>query len=470
MAGTSEVSGVNVVLIVTDDQGSWAVPWNMPELVMPELQRLAEEGTVLHEAHCASPVCSPSRASMLTGRMPSAHGVHDWIVATDFSSPGGFLSGQPSIAQTLADSGYICAMIGKWHLGDSRDVAPGYSRWYAHRAGGGRYVGAPIWRDGKPAAEPRHFTQAVGDEALAFLEEEAGVRPFFLHMNFTAPHDPWFDQHPERLTGLYEATDFPSVPAPPEHEWFAERREDFHDAIADRRGALVGYCASLTGVDEQIGRVRRALDEHGIADRTVIIVTSDNGYACGHHGIWGKGNGTIPTNMWNSSVRVPFVLHDPTRSLPAHFTRPWSTVGVYDTICDATGLVRPADGSRAGHSLYAALESDDPGEVVILDEYGSGRMIRVGDWKLITRPGGPNELFDLAADPGEECNLIDEVAQSDRVSEMRCLLQKRFAALSLPMYDAARRHVAGFGQRLPVDRGLSDNETYVQDRSSGLTP
>lgn len=461
MLRTTGASDVNVVLIVTDDQGAWAVPWTMPELVMPELQGLADEGTVLKEAHCASPVCSPSRASMLTGRMPSAHGVHDWIVTTEAGTADGFLSAQPSLAQTLADAGYTCAMIGKWHLGNSREPAAGYSTWYAHRAGGGPYTDAPIWRDGQGVVEPRHFTEAVGDEAIAFLSQVGSSAPFFLHMNFTAPHDPWFDQHPKRLTGLYDATDFPSVPGPPEHEWFAERREDFHDALADRHGALAGYCASLTGVDEQIGRLRRALDEQGVADRTVIIVTSDNGYACGHHGIWGKGNGTVPTNMWNPSVRVPFVLFDPTRSLPAHFSRPWSTVGVYDTVCDAAGVARPADDVRAGQSLYAALASDEPGEVAILDEYGTGRMIRIGDWKLITRPGGPDELFDLSTDPVEEHNLIDEAVHRDRAGRMRHRLNECFAPLSLPVADAARRQVTGFGQRLPVALGLQDHETYV---------
>lgn len=470
--GETTEDRVNVVLIVTDDQGPWAVPWRMPELVMPHLQQLADEGLVLDEAHCASPVCSPSRASMLTGRMPSAHGVHDWITASAGSVSETFIDGQPSLAVTLAESGYHCAMIGKWHLGDARHAAAGYTTWYAHRAGGGPYVGAPIWRDGEPAAEERHFTEAVGDEAVAFLDSVAGVQPFFLHINFTAPHDPWLDQHPERLTSLYAGTDFPSVPTPPEHEWFAPRRPDFAEAIADRHEAVAGYCASLTAVDEQLARVRRALDEHGVADRTVVIFTSDNGYALGHHGIWGKGNGTVPTNMWHSSVSVPFVLHDPTRVLPAASAEPWSTVGMFDTVCDATGVTRPDDPWRAGQSLYAALESGEPGEVAVLDEYGSGRMVRVGPWKLITRPDGPDELYDLADDPGETRNLIHEREQSYRIAELRRRLDDRFAALSRVGFDAGRRHVAGFGQRVPVAHGRSDAETYVQspDDSYDLIP
>lgn len=453
---------VNVVLVVTDDQGGWAVPWRMPELVMPELQRLADEGTVLNEAHCASPVCSPARASLVTGRMPSAHGVHDWITERTADEPlRDFLDDQPALAATLADAGYTCAMVGKWHLGDAATPAPGYSTWYAHQSGGGPYTGAPVWRDGEPVIEPRHFTEAVGDEAVAFLDGVDEGQPFFLHVNFTAPHDPWFEQHPARLTDLYADTDFPSVPAPSEHPWFAARRDSFSRALGDRVGALTGYCASLTGVDEQLGRIRRALAARGVAGRTVVIFTADNGYACGHHGMWGKGNGTVPLNLWNDSVRVPFVIADPTRTMPDRVDRLWSTAGVFETVCDATGVDPGTDPWRAGRSLYRELEADHDGEVVILDEYGAARMIRRGAWKFIGRPGGPDELYDLASDPGEERNLAGDPAQHERVTELHRGLDAHFAGLVRDGYDARHRAITGFGQHLPVRDGRDDATTYA---------
>lgn len=179
----------------------------------------------------------------------------------------------------------------------------------------------------------------------------------------------------------------------------------------------------------------------------------------------GKGNGTIPTNLWQPSVSVPFVLFDPTRTLPDHFTEPWSTVGIFDTVCEAVGAARPGDRWRAGESLYSALASANPGEVAILDEYGAGRMIRIGSWKLITRPGGPDELYDLASDPHEEHNLVDDPDHRARMQQMRVRLDEQFAPLTRPVYDAAHRDVTGFGQVLPVALGCSDAETYARGRT-----
>ena len=180
----------NFVVILTDDQGRWAMPHRMPELVMPNLQQFLSESLELDQFYCASPVCSPSRASMLTGRMPSAHGVHDWLIGGRHPDayPDRYLEGQPTTPEVLQRFGYQCALSGKWHVGDSRRPAPGFEFWYAHRYGGGPYYGAPIWLDGAPAEEPRYFTEAVVDHALAFLATRDRRRPFYLQVNFTAPH------------------------------------------------------------------------------------------------------------------------------------------------------------------------------------------------------------------------------------------------------------------------------------------
>src|SRR5699024_6944433 len=125
--------------------------------VTPTLDRLAAEGTYLERFFCASPVCSPARASLLTGRMPSAHGVHDWLRLEGVDRPHGtYLDGIPTLAGELNGAGYRCAMVGKWHVGYSHDPAPGYDYWYTHRLGGGSYFDAPIWCSmTRPGAPPR---------------------------------------------------------------------------------------------------------------------------------------------------------------------------------------------------------------------------------------------------------------------------------------------------------------------------
>ncbi|MGY2747445.1 arylsulfatase A-like enzyme [Arthrobacter sp. UYCu723] len=303
----------NFVVILTDDQGRWAMPHRMPELVMPHMERFLEESLELDRMYCASPVCSPSRASMMTGRMPSAHGVHDWLIGGRHpdAHPDRYLEGQPTTPEVLDDAGYQCAMSGKWHVGHSQEPAPGFEFWFAHRYGGGPYYGAPIWRDGQPATEPAYFTDAVAENALDFLATRDRRRPFYLQVNFTAPHDPWIDNHPQELVDLYADTDFPSVPREQPHPWVEPRKADFADAFADPHPHLAGYCASLTAVDRSLGRIRSLLQEEGVSGDTVVVSLSDNGFSCGHHGIWGKGNGTYPLNFWENSVRVPCVVHVP---------------------------------------------------------------------------------------------------------------------------------------------------------------
>src|SRR5699024_7571198 len=232
--------------------------------------RLQREGTACDQFFCASPVCSPARASLATGRVPSAHGVHDWLRPEALARTAAphrpftpdFLEDLPeadTLGAMFSRHGYRCGMVGKWHLGSSDRPAEGFEYWYAHQLGGGPYYGAPIWQQtdasgipetpARPGTEPRYFSDALTDRALDFLRGPAGEgRPFFLQVNWTAPHDPWFDgNHPADLLDLYADTDFPSVPQPPPHPWFVP--ENFPRAVADRHGALAGYCAALSGVD-----------------------------------------------------------------------------------------------------------------------------------------------------------------------------------------------------------------------------
>jgi len=143
----------NILLFLTDDQGPWALPWITPELRMPALEEFASDAYVFTQMHTPSPVCSPARASILTGTMPSTHGVHDWLTGTRHprAQADTYLDHLETLPQILQRSGYTCALSGKWHLGDSSKPAPGFSSWYAHRYGGGPYMGAPIWEDGHEA-------------------------------------------------------------------------------------------------------------------------------------------------------------------------------------------------------------------------------------------------------------------------------------------------------------------------------
>lgn len=474
------------LFILTDDQGPWAVPWRMPELRMPHLAQLAREGVVFDNFYCASPVCSPARASLLTGRMPSAHGIHDWLVGTEHpqARPDQYLEDIATLPAVLSGAGYVCALSGKWHVGEARHPAAGFSSWYAHRFGGGPYYEAPIWQDERQATESDYFTDAVGRHAVDFLRAHAHERgegedrPFYLQVCPTAPHTPWDeDNHPHELLDLYKDCDFPSVPREPAHPWTLPRQEDFADSFADPDQSLRGYCASLSGVDRLVGLLREELEGLGLAQETIILYMSDNGFSCGHHGIWGKGNGTYPLNMWENSVAVPFVMYVPEAlrghvgpaGLPgagAHVTHNLSALSFFPTVCELAGVSAPTDPLRAGTSFLPWLSGDrqksGDQEVVVYDEYGGTRMIRRERWKYVLRFEGPEELYDLQEDPQERHNLAQDPTLAPMRQRLRDKLEEWFDRHETARSRAFEQPVTGWGQIHPTWR-RDEAQRYVPE-------
>lgn len=278
MAST-DLARPNLLVIVSDDQGPWALGCaGNDELQTPTLDQLAEEGMRLDRFFCASPVCSPARASLLTGRMPSAHGVHDWIRGEAYGVVDerdiDYLEGLTTTPEVLADSGWTCGYSGKWHLGTGREPAAGVGFWYAHRTGDGPYVGAPVWRE----SEPRHLTEAITEEALSFLDGPgAAGEPFYLAVNYTAPHSPWVGQHPQRWLDLYADCDFVSCPQEPPHPWFSWEPGPVAEAMRDPRPSLQGYFASISAMDAGVAQLLARLDAGGLRESTIVVFTSDNG-------------------------------------------------------------------------------------------------------------------------------------------------------------------------------------------------
>ncbi len=454
----------NVVFILTDDQGIWAAGcYGNPEIRTPNIDRLAATGLRFENFFCTSPVCSPSRATFLTGLIPSQHGVHDWI--RDGNVPPeqemlvederevypavAYLEGKIGYTDVMAQHGYTCAISGKWHLGDSLHPQNSFSYWYVHQKGGGPYNNAPMVRDGKLINEPGYVTNAITNEALKFLEEME--EPFYLSVHYTAPHSPWINQHPQDIVDSYDDCPFKSCPQEAKHPWAGP----LSDRCLGNREALKGYFAAVTAMDIDVGRILDRIEELGLREDALIIFTSDNGFSCGHHGFWGKGNGTFPLNMYENSVKVPFIV-----SHPGHIPEGESTdalVSGYDfmpTLLDYLGLPLPEGENFPGRSFLPLLRGESEwsrDSVVVYDEYGPTRMIRTREWKYVHRyPYGPHELYDLVNDPDERRNLIDDPSQRRRVREMRQQLADWFARYVDPVMDGARLPVTGLGQRTRI--------------------
>lgn len=468
----------NIISILTDDQGYWAIGCaGNPEIRTPNLDRLAEHGVRFENFFCTSPVCSPARASLLTGRIPSQHGVLDWIRGGNdpadqrFGEPIEYLAGQLAYTDTLAANGYICGLSGKWHLGASHIPQKGFTNWFAHPRGGGPYLNAEMIRDGEIVRVPGYLTDAITNDALHFIDlcTEKDT-PFYCSVHYTAPHSPWLEQHPQQIVDSYDDCLFESCPQEPRHPGAIYSDLSFSRAIANKhddsvpiREYLKGYFAAVTAMDANIGRIIKKLDQLGLRDNTLIFFCSDNGFNCGHHGIWGKGNVTQPLNMYDTSVKVPAII-----SHPGHLPEGMvcdALVSQYDfmpTLLDYLGLQNDPAQLLPGKSFLPLLSNDKPDEhdfVVVFDEYGPTRMIRTREWKYIHRyPYGPHELYDLENDSNERVNLLDDErtfslsaqAKQSLALKLQGELEAWFEQYVDPQMDGVREAVCGRGQLAPL--------------------
>jgi choline-sulfatase len=450
----------NVVFIVSDDQGPWALGCaGNPEMRTPVLDRLASDGVRFENFFCVSPVCSPARASLYTGDLPSRHGVHDWIrVGSIGDARVDYLEGQTLITDVAAAAGYRCALIGKWHLGASDVPRRSFVRWLAHQSGMGPYYDAPMVDGDRPCNVPGYITDVLADTASEWITgEAANPEPFWLSLAFTAPHYPWIDSHPKAFTDLYADCAFASCPDEPPHPWFIGGKPEVERGRRERRASLVGYFAAVSAMDAAIGRVLDTLERQGLTRSTLVVFLSDNGMNCGHHGIWGKGNGTYPQNMYDTSVKVPCIVAHPGR-IPGDRVSDALLSGydLFPTLVDYLGLRHAPAHPKPGRSFAALLEGHafDAGEaVVVYDEYGPVRMLRTREWKYVHRwPDGPHELFDLVNDAGERRNRVDDPSLRSTVDAMRQQLDGWFAQYIDRSRDGRDKGVTGCGQLGRVDR------------------
>ena len=464
MKSMSQWKQPNILFILSDDQGPWAMGCaGNSEIKTPNLDRLAATGMRFENFFCASPVCSPARATLLTGRIPSQHGIHDWIAAGNTIAKyepdrNGelveYLRNQLGYTDILAEAGYCCGISGKWHLGDSHHPQKSFEHWAVHAKGGGPYYDAPMIREGAVYEEPDYITDVFTDNALRLLEEQkSDERSFYLSVHYTAPHSPWSRENhpPEIYDSYYSDCPFESVPEhlnPPDWVQYVNTPVETPE---QRRSHLSGYYAAVTAMDRNIGRLIDWLEANGVREETVIVFTSDNGMNMGHHGVYGKGNATFPLNMFEESVKVPFIVSH-LGSVEQGFVNQDLT-SQYDfmpTLLEYVGIEGPQEDRLPGESFAQALSGAKLGgdrHIVVFDEYGPVRMIRNSDWKYIHRFNyGPNELYDIKNDPGEQHNLAGEMSSRKIEKELHDQLMEWFSRYADPRRDGARELVTGSGQ------------------------
>ena len=426
----------NILLFITDDHGQWASgPYGNREVRTPSLDRLAASGVVMENAFTPTPVCSPARASLLTGLTPSQHGIHDYIAAAFDRKL--WLATEHTLPQFLQRAGYRTGLAGKWHIGNEDKPAPGFDSWFSV---GSAYPllheGARDFCNHGRMGRLRGYTNDIIAEQAARFVMDTDERPFFLLVGLTATHSPWRG-HPERLASRYRKASFSDIPAGESCPFDEQALESLSVDRRREREAQAQYYAAVSHVDEIVGQLLEAVDETGKLNNTVVVYTSDHGLNCGHHGIWGKGNATLPLNMLEESIRVPLQLSWP-GVLPAGMRRVEMVdhLDLFQTLVSVGKADLPAKSDYAGTSMLPLLlepEVDCNWRQVQFGEYGTVRMARSGRYKLIRRhPNGPHELFDLEADPRETRNFIDSSSHLAVISELSGLMETHFRRYSKP--------------------------------------
>jgi len=428
----------NVVMFMTDDHGAWAMgAYGCKEMHTPNLDALAAGGTRFTRAFACTPVCSPSRMTWITGRIPSTHGVQDWLQPVDSYAANSrkWLDGHPTYSEILARNGYKLGMCGKWHMGDDHVAQKGFTYWATVPGGGGAYKDVEFVRNGERVKTQGFKTDRVGDFGLEFLDQQrGGNQPFYLLMPFYAPHTP-YDYQPEEYRRHYDTASFSCFPSTAQHPNQNPGLGRHHG----NRESMKSYAALISGVDANVGRIVRKLEEMGVRENTLVVFTADQGWNAGHHGVWGKGNGTWPFNMYEESIRVPLIWNHPGR-IKAGQT-PDLMVSSYDyfpTLLEYLGIPAPADPKRVGQSYAGALQGK-PGRRRnrLYFEYSYVRGVRTENLKLIQRTREwPSEYYDLEADPGETKNLIGDPAHKRQIEELRAGLNQFFGRVGAPPQES----------------------------------
>lgn len=399
--GRAENAPPNIVFILADDLGWGDLScYGAADVRTPNIDRLAETGVRFTGAYANCPVCSPTRAALLTGREPDLVGVPG-VIRTHADDSWGYLSPDAVLLPgALGAAGYDTALIGKWHLGLGEENHPLRRGFAVFRGFLGDMMddyethlrhGIKYMRDGFEVIEPEgHATDLFTEWAVEQIGEQAGGdRPFFLYVAYNAPHSP----------------------IQPPDEWL-DRVMQRDPGLGQKRARIV---ALIEHMDAGVGSIVAALREHGVDQNTLVVFTSDNGgdLACAaSNGPLRAGKG----QMYEGGIRVPQIVAWPGRVRPGSETDAvMLTMDWYPTLCAAAGIGPPREVDGVNMLPVLTEENGDRGERThfwMRREGGDAFMgltawaVRAGDWKLLQPlPTAPFELYNLAEDPTESRDL-----------------------------------------------------------------
>lgn len=435
-------------------------------LKTPNIDRIGKEGVHFANAFCTTSLCSPSRASILSGVYAHRHGV-----VNNFTE---FPADLPSLPGRLQAAGYETGYIGKWHMGEENDEKrPGFDYWASHK-GQGKYFDTEFNVEGERKVLPGYYTTTVTELASTFVKKDHGGKPWFLMLGHKAPHSfytpeekykhtfddvrvpypksafmlkdkpKWYQDRLHTWHGIYG----------PLFEWRKEFPNDKPEAVVDFENMIHGYWGVIQSVDDSMGTILKVLEERGELDKTIIVFMGDNGLLNGENGMVDK------RAMHDASIRIPILVRYPgltPTDKPKVVKQQVLTLDMAPSLLELCGA--EALPNIHGESWVKLVEEGDKTwRTGWFYEYNyekqfpytpNVRGVRTDKWKYIHYPHGDGgedrhmaELYDLENDPGETKNLISSQTHNPKLRELQVLMAELMDAAGLEE------------DKMPIDEGV----------------
>jgi len=449
----------NILFIVVDNQpASILGTYGNPDVKTPNIDRLASEGVRFTRAFAVHGMCSPTRATLLTGLLPSQHGVQDWLDDEEMESwPSDWnaIREYRTLPYTLKNRGYQTSLIGKWHLGQPRPPDEWFDYWVTFNLG----HTIDFWNNeindnsNKYKVEGQHSVDFFTDKAVDYLQTYDHLEPFFLMVTYNGPY-----MNPPTNLGAaknrhyvdYENKEFSSfprtrinetildeIPSPDPEEWYLNLARMLND-----QKTMANAASQNTMVDDGVGRLLDALRDNGLAENTLVIYTSDQGNFFGQHGLWGHTDFSFPASLYETAMNIPLIAHYPGVIEKDQVSDLF--IGQYDlmpTILDMAGL-NVEIANSPGRSFAEHLKGNELeawSDAVYLDQEATRaiRTNRYAYWKRL-KGTGEHELYDMQTDPGQEDNLYGNPDYVEVIEQLDRRLTQFFATYSAAQYDLWR--------------------------------
>lgn len=436
------------------------------EIHTPNLDLMSQNGLRFENAYCPNAMCSPSRASVWTGLMPCQHGVHTWLddrLTKDWPDDWNAVEEFETLPEILKRSGFATAMIGKYHLGKLDKAQNGIEHWITMARGHTLdFYNNEMRVNDKTFTYDQHSVDFFSEKAVEYVEDRAASpeQPFFLILPFNGPYGHWPSikgPATNQFWQLYADKPMNSVP----REGINKKAIELYDLQKNLSGpggpdfssllqipndliSLRNYYSQMSLIDHGVGMVMNALNKNGLDKNTLVIFTADHGFSLGHHGFWGHGQATWPSNAFRIAYNIPLLIWAPTSIDSGRVSKKFvSSTDLYATILDFLEITPEIKNNKVPSRSFAKLltNEDFSWQDEIYIEQEETRAIRTPEWSYLKRFKGSktyileDELYDLTTDPDERLNKAGQKNYAEIEKLLADKLDAFFDQYADPKFD-----------------------------------